>query len=459
MDGILNLSANFSYESGRNLITAVENKYGTTTVSKYEYTNNALGNRTVRAQSGSAFSASDTINYTYNNRSEITGATAQINTAYNYAYGFDPIGNRLTANLAGTSYGYTANSLNQYTLVNAIVPTYDVDGNMLTNGSWTYTWNGENRLTTATDGTKTLTFAYDYAGRRISKQVSEGTTPIKHIRFVYDKYKLIEELDALNNNALLHQYTWQPESVGLDVPLTLKIGADTYYYHTDANKNIIALTDSTGNVVNTYRYSPFGQVVASTGTLENPFQFSSEYYDEETGLVYYNYRYYNPQLGRWLSRDPIEERGGINLYNNFNDMVSVFDRLGLSNYLDPMSPDNPHSILNPYGWEKYKEELERLRLERERENERFKEANCVLQKLLDLTIPFMAEQGYKTRELIQDDMNFFVRASYYYLLGYSSRNSWITSDSISSSKKGFTSGPFRLLLATIFCSRLIYLIQ
>ncbi|MPN00406.1 hypothetical protein SDC9_147600 [bioreactor metagenome] len=109
----------------------------------------------------------------------------------------------------------------------------------------------------------------------------------------------------MNSNALLRQYAWQPESVGLDVPLTLKIGNNVYYYHSDANKNIIALTDSTETVVKTYRYSSFGQVISTTGTIENPFQFSSEYFDAETGLVYYNYRYYNLTLGRWISKDPI----------------------------------------------------------------------------------------------------------------------------------------------------------
>ena len=65
---------------------------------------------------------------------------------------------------------------------------------------------------------------------------------------------------------------------------------------------------------------------------ENPFRFSSEYADDETGLVYYNYRYYSPQLGRWTKRDPIEEKGGVNLYGFImNEDISAFDSLGLAN--------------------------------------------------------------------------------------------------------------------------------
>ena len=129
---------------------------------------------------------------------------------------------------------------------------------------------------------------------------------------------MIEELGAQDNNATSHCYTWQPEGVGLDVPLSAFDLAEnkTYFYHTDANKNVTELTDCEGAVVAHYEYSPFGMVTKLSGdyAATNPFRFSSEYYDSETGLVYYNQRYYDPQLGRWLSRDPIEEEGGLNLY-------------------------------------------------------------------------------------------------------------------------------------------------
>jgi len=80
-----------------------------------------------------------------------------------------------------------------------------------------------------------------------------------------------------------------------------------------------------------YEYSPFGKLTAKTGTYAdaNPFRFSSEYADDETGLVYYNYRYYSPELGRWLSRDPIEEASGLNLYGFIdNKSVNYWDDWG-----------------------------------------------------------------------------------------------------------------------------------
>ena len=80
-----------------------------------------------------------------------------------------------------------------------------------------------------------------------------------------------------------------------------------------------------------YEYSPFGQQTRAIGTYasSNPFRFSSEYYDAETGLVYYNYRYYDAKLGRWLSKDPIGEAGGSNLYFICNNNpVFYFDKNG-----------------------------------------------------------------------------------------------------------------------------------
>ena len=307
----------YGYEANRDIESGVSHG----AFASYGYTNNEIGNRTNMSRAGSVFSASDTINYSYNDRSEVTGALSNAaNTNYNYTFAFDLIGNRKEANLAGTSYTYTTNMLNQYTIVNSNQPTYDDDGNMLTNGNWSYTWNGENRLIRAVNsasGVK-LEFAYDYMGRRIFKKVYNGEILEKHLSFAYDGYKLIEEKNALDNNAAVRKYVWQPEALNRDVPLTVYdvVSDKTYYYHTDANKNVTELSDESGNVVAHYEYSPFGSLTKVTGdyAVNNPFRFSSEYFDKETGLVYYNYRYYDPELGRWISRDPIEEQGGFNLY-------------------------------------------------------------------------------------------------------------------------------------------------
>ena len=339
------VTTTWSYESNRNLITQVQNG----TISTFSYTNNAIGNRSSVNRSGSAFTTPDTLSYTYNNRSEIIGAVSDENIAHNYTYNFDSIGNRLTANLAGAGYSYLTNDLNQYTAITSgnstIELTCDSDGNMLMRDGWTQSWNGENRLIQAVKGNAKLQFTYDYIGRRIEKKIYSGDTLEKYQKFVYDGYKLIEELDGLNDNATIRQYTWQSQNVGLDVPLYVydAIKNTTYYYQTDANKNIVDLTDVEGNLVAHYEYSPFGQIVKQTGLYaeNNPFRFSSEYHEHQTRLVYYTYRYYDPLIGKWLSKDPLEEDGGINLYNfTKNSPLNFWDNYGLECCGDhELSPD------------------------------------------------------------------------------------------------------------------------
>jgi RHS repeat-associated protein len=80
---------------------------------------------------------------------------------------------------------------------------------------------------------------------------------------------------------------------------------------------------------------------------ENPFRFSSEYFDDESGLVYYNFRYYSPELGRWMSRDPIGEAGGVNLYGMVgNDVIMKWDGLGLTVYIEKPTKvsDNRYAV-------------------------------------------------------------------------------------------------------------------
>lgn len=217
--------------------------------------------------------------------------------------------------------------MNQYTAITnpAQDPTYDDDGNMLNDGTWTFTWDAENRMKSATNGTQTLEFTYDYLSRRVEKKIYSGVTLSTHERFIYNNFKAIEKLDALDSNAIKQKFIWSGEKL-----LSMSDSNGTYYYLQDANKNIGQLIDSSGAIKANYEYSPFGKLTVANDTLANPFRFSSEYFDTETGLVYYNYRYYSPDLGRWLSRDPIEEQGGWSLYGMIaNNCISFIDYLGL----------------------------------------------------------------------------------------------------------------------------------
>ena len=144
-----------------------------------------------------------------------------------------------------------------------------------------------------------------------------------------------------NNNAVVRTYTW-----GLDIRessqgaggvaglLMVNAGSGGIHFPAyDLNGNVMGLVKAANGTISTrYEYGPFGEVFCSVGELagENPFQFSTKYTDFETDLVYYGYRYYSPDLGRWISRDPIEEQGGFNLYAFVNnDPINKIDALGL----------------------------------------------------------------------------------------------------------------------------------
>lgn len=333
-----NVTSNWTFEVHRNLLSQVANG----SVSTYAYTNDALGRRTNVTRSGSAFSDTNILTYGYNSRSEVISALSNINANYNFAYSYDPIGNRLNSTLAGTAWNYTSNNLNQYTALTSgnttQSPAYDADGNMTFRDGWTQVWNGENRLVEMYNDTTKLTFSYDYMGRRIEKKVFQQTggiwAPQKSLQYVYDGYKLVEEIDTLpDEKPVIRRYTWQPESQGADLPLVVTDVASnqSYFYTADGNKNISELVDAAGNIAAHYEYEPFGKITTQNGAyaVSNPFRFSSEYFDDETGLVYYNYRYYSPQMGRWINRDPIGEEGGWNLYAMVgNNIINRSDKLG-----------------------------------------------------------------------------------------------------------------------------------
>ncbi len=211
--------------------------------------------------------------------------------------------------------------------------TYDTDGNMTSDGEWTYTYNAENRPVTVinADNTKKFEYKYDYAGRRIEEKyyTSSGTwTLSKHLKFVYQGFKKIAEYDG--NDNLLKLYTWQP--VDLDVPLWVKDGSTYYFYIVDGNKNVRSMVDVSGNEVASYDYKPFGGIASQSGTYAdtNMYRFSSEYYCPVLKSSDFGVRDYSFVLGRWRTRDPIGEADEPNLYLFVsNNPINKIDILGM----------------------------------------------------------------------------------------------------------------------------------
>ena len=309
------------------------------------------------SRSGARMTESRSDVYGYNDRNELVsaGRDALVASAPEYEYSYDDIGNRLASLDLGDSRVYQANSLNQYTSISnaastaeAFVPQFDLDGNQTlvqtSAGIWSVIYNGENRPVQWSNGTTNVVMKFDRMGRRveyletasteesvvnddITNIVMTVTTNAYH-RFVYDGYLCVQRLNAAANNAVDLAFGWDPTEPVATRPLWMQRPAGSYnfFYFHDGNKNVSELVSyqAARGVPAHYEYAPFGAVTAATTNTAftafnvaetNPFRFSSEYADDALGLVYYNYRHYEPGMGRWLSRDPIEENGGELLYS------------------------------------------------------------------------------------------------------------------------------------------------
>src|SRR5262249_25284467 len=162
--------------------------------------------------------------------------------------------------------------------------------------------------------------------------------PLATNHFVYDGWNLIAILDQTNGP--LYSFTWGTDlsgtmqgvgGIGGLISMRVHVGilAGTYFYVFDGTGNVIALVNaSDGSVAAQYEYSPFGEVLRATGSLAqiNPFRFSGKFQDDQTGLLYYGYRYCEPSTGKWLSRDPGGNRPLLVFADN--DPVNKIDIVG-----------------------------------------------------------------------------------------------------------------------------------
>ncbi|MEN9535939.1 MAG: hypothetical protein RIR37_1212 [Verrucomicrobiota bacterium] len=282
---------------------------------------------------------------------------------------YDAIGNRTFAEKGApqipttpglNTTGYTANALNQYNAITAyntsgvagtpIAPVFDADGNMeqgplpVSPGTnCTLVWDAENRLIEVKSASNVtlVKYAYDALSRRISRNVS--ASPNSYTLYLYDGWNCIAEWNANSQSATLTTTrTWgldlssTPQGAGgVGGLLSEKQGNNTFYPTYDGNGNISEYLAADGSTAAHYEYDPFGNIVKESyasayDTSSFSYKFSTKPLDQATGLYYYGYRYYDPKNGRWPSRDPIEEEGGVNLYGFVgNNGVNRVDYLGL----------------------------------------------------------------------------------------------------------------------------------
>ena len=230
--------------------------------------------------------------------------------------------------------------------------TYDEDGNETNDGTYAYTYDAENRLTSVTrdsDSALIAVYSYDALGRRIQKVVTNDGALNGTTDYAYDGWQDIEEHNGAGT--LTQQYVY---GIGIDEPLVMDRnlngdatatgpGDQRLFYSQNALGSVYALTDVSGTVVEGYQYDAYGlQTVFDPGTgpvfspgqtvtvggasqVGNPYLFTGQRLDPETGLYYYRARFYDPTQGRFLSRDSAGSAGGANLYQYADDSPETRD--------------------------------------------------------------------------------------------------------------------------------------
>ena len=208
--------------------------------------------------------------------------------------------------------------------------TFDATGNLLSsrnpsNQRTTNTWDFENRLTqVALPSGSPNTFTYNGDGQRVQKQDSTGTT--KH---VWDGQNILLETDG--SNIIQVVYTLQPEVYGNLI--SQRRSGTTSFYLFDGLGSTRQLVGSTGSVTDSYLYDSFGNALLTSGTTVNPFQYVGQvgyYRGPDLVQCYLRARYYDPTSGRFISQDPLAERGHLTTYGYCgNDPASLIDPSGL----------------------------------------------------------------------------------------------------------------------------------
>jgi RHS repeat-associated protein len=286
-----NTAATYTYDMADRLTSLIHRRADP--IASFQYMYDRVGNRTIRTDLDGANG------YDYDALNRLVHATHPQDFNPEEMFVYDPVGNRLASHLS-TAYEY--NAANRLGQDDSFVYQYDSNGNLTskqeraTGAITRFTFDSENQITRIdfTDSRFTE-YKYDGLGRRIQKNVNGTIT-----RYIYDGEHILLELDG--NNNIVARYT---HGLGIDEPLITNRGGQNYFYHVDGLGTTVQLTDSSSGPAGSYIYDSFGNIVQQTGDVVNPYAYTSREIDTESGLYYYRARYYDPQVGRFISEDPI----------------------------------------------------------------------------------------------------------------------------------------------------------
>jgi RHS repeat-associated protein len=267
--------------------TQIHSNYFSEKITAFDATGNVL--EKIRNQ--------DRLNFSYD-------SLYQLNSENSHTYRYDSQYNRLQKD--GDSF--KANTLNQTSEL-----SYNSNGNPTSWKGKKLSYDALDRLTKVEDQDKTIHYTYDCFHRRLSKKVYESGTLTADISYLYDDENEIGAFDNLNQQFVELRILGNTRHAEAGSSIALELHGITYMPLHDLQGNIVGLFNLSDGSYESYSYSAFGELESGSFN-QNPWLFSSKRYDVETELVYYGKRYYIPELGRWLTSDPLGPEAGNNLY-------------------------------------------------------------------------------------------------------------------------------------------------
>lgn len=241
-----------------------------------------------------------TSTYTYDDLYQLTSETG----ACSHTYQNDSLHNRF----AKDGQSHTHNALNQLLSQNDHSYRYDANGNLtekIHDGRSTlYHYDALDRLVEVIDGQDITTYTYDAFHRRLSKTHNHEET---HYLYQGDN-----EIGALQNGTLIElRLLGLTRGAEIGAAVAVELRQETYAPIHDPYGHIVALVDSSGKLIGNYRYGAFGETQIQK---DLPWGFAGKRLDPETGFIYFGRRYYSPEMGRWITADPLGYADGLNLY-------------------------------------------------------------------------------------------------------------------------------------------------
>ncbi len=312
----------FSYDSSNRLIGVV-NGSGLKTLTSFAYTLDASGNRTQIVDLTGGVTR-----YRYDGLNRLSSWVAPSGQVTYYDY--DAVGNRISMTSAAGSTSYSYDAADRMLNAGTTSFTYDGNGNLLTKtvGGTTlsFTFDALNRLGSVSGGGVAAQYLYDGDGNRISQQVGGS----------YYQYAL----DLARRNPVVLNESGPDGNMDFQYGLTLLSGSSgtlEQFYQADGVGSTANVTDATGKLRASYTYDPWGRVLNPLDPLgtKDKFKFASEALDPQTGLYYLRARYYDPTVGRFISRDPLAGSIDVPMSRNryvyaLSNPVRYTDTLGLA---------------------------------------------------------------------------------------------------------------------------------